>query len=177
MIIRYSAIPKYPILIGNKINTNYYKDIFRYLYVTNNSLDLPKYSKKIISIKNDNSRDNKKRDFRKKTKSYYLDENNKLFKKILIKDKNFDNKNKRIISENNNNYILSKIPETYDILTYLINIHKEDGHRGITSLRNNLYNNNIFIEGVNYLTEYTVKNCESCAEKIKLNIKGSLQSK
>ena len=53
----------------------------------------------------------------------------------------------------------------------MINIHKEDGHRGITSLRNYLYNNNIFIEGVNYLTEYTVKNCESCAEKNKTKYK------
>ena len=75
----------------------------------------------------------------------------------MIKDKNFDTKNKRIINENNNEYLLSTIPGTYDILTYLQDIHKEDSHRGITSLRNYLYNNNIFIEGVNFLTEYKVK--------------------
>ena len=164
-------IPKYPILVGNKIEPNYYTDIFRYLYIDNNSLDISKYSDKINAIKNTNSRDNKKRDFRKKTKSYYLDENNQLFKKILIKDKEFDIKNKRIISEDNYNYLLEKIPETNDILKYLHNIHKEDGHRGITSLRKYLNNNNIFIEGVNFLTEYTVKNCESCAEKNKTKYK------
>ena len=51
------------------------------------------------------------------------------------------------------------------------NIHKEDGHRGITSLRQYLYNNNIFIEGINFLTEYIVKNCESCVEKNKTKYK------
>ena len=51
------------------------------------------------------------------------------------------------------------------------NIHKEDGHRGITSLRHYLYDNNIFIEGINFLTEYIVKNCESCAEKNKTKYK------
>ena len=51
------------------------------------------------------------------------------------------------------------------------NIHKEDGHRGITSLRQYLYNNNIFIEGINFLTEHTAKNCESCAEKNKTKYK------
>ena len=106
-----------------KIAQNFYADIFRYLYINNKSLDITKYSDKINSIKNLNTRDNKKRDFIKKTKSYYLDENDKLFKKILIKEKNFDITNKSIISENNNNYLLSYIPETSDILTYLQNIH------------------------------------------------------
>ena len=165
-------IPKYPILIGKKIDQNFYADIFRYLYINNKSLDITKYSDKINSIKNLIIRDNKKRDFRKKKKSYYLDENDKLFKKILIKYKNFDITNKRIISENNNNYLLlSYIPETSDILTYLQNIHIEDCNRGITSLRNYLINNNIFIEGVNFLTEYTVKNCETCPKKNKTKYK------
>ena len=88
----------------------------------------------------------------KKTESYFLNENYALlFKKILIWDKNFDIKNQRFSGENKNNYFYLYIPETSDILTYLQNIHREDGHRGITSLRNYLNNNNnIFIEGVNF---------------------------
>ena len=59
-------IPQYPILIGKKINENYYADIYRYLYVYNNELKISRYSNKIINIKKISTRDNKKRDFRKK---------------------------------------------------------------------------------------------------------------
>ena len=45
-------IPNYPILIGNKINLDYYSDIYRYLYVTNNNLKISKYSNSINKIKN-----------------------------------------------------------------------------------------------------------------------------
>ena len=62
------------------------------------------------------------------------------------------------------------IPETLDILNYLQNLHKEEGHRGINSLREYLYNNNIYFEGSSFLTEYIVKTCKSCAEKTKLNM-------
>ena len=55
----------------------------------------------------------------KKTESYFLNENYTLFKKILIQNKNFDIKNKRISCENKNNYFYLYIPETSDILTYL----------------------------------------------------------
>ena len=67
-------IPNYPILIGNIVDLNYYVDIFRYLYVSNNKLEISKYSENIQNIKNINSRDNKKIDFRKKVKNYFLDE-------------------------------------------------------------------------------------------------------
>ena len=53
-------IPKYPILIGKKIDQNFYADIFRYLYINNKSLDITKYSDKINSIKNLNTRTIKK---------------------------------------------------------------------------------------------------------------------
>ena len=130
-------IPNYPCLIGNKVDLNYYADIFRYLYVSNNNLDITKYSYKINSIKSTKSRDNKKRDFRKKAKLYHLDENNILYKKRLVKEKIVD-KNKKIIKQNNNEYFLMNIPETIDIIEYLYNLHKEDSHRGISSLRNYL---------------------------------------
>ena len=52
-------------------------------------------------------------------------------------------------------------------MNYLQNLHKEEGHRGISSLREYLYNNNIYFEGCSFLTEYIVKTCKSCAEKNK----------
>ena len=163
-IIKY--IPKYPVLIGKKVNENYYADIFRYLYVSNNDLDISRYSNKINNIKKVVTRDNKKREFRKKIQSFYLDENNVLYKKILVKDKD-KLENQKIIIENTKNYVLLKIPETLDILTYLMDLYIADGHRGIVSLREYLYNNNIYLEGSSFLTEYIVKCCKSCAEKNK----------
>ena len=103
-------IPNYPILIGNKVDLNYYVDIFRYLYVFNNKLEISKYSENMQNIKNINSRDNKKRDFRKKVKNYFLDEDNILHKKILVsKNESIDN-DKKIINEGKKNYYLFKIP-------------------------------------------------------------------
>ena len=159
-------IPKYPILIGDKINEHYYADIFRYLYAENNNLNLNRYSDKIKNIKKVNSRNNKKRVFRKKIHTFYLDNNNILYKKKLLKGKDSLN-NKKILEEKGTNYILLNIPETLDILNYLQNLHKEEGHRGISSLREYLYNNNIYFEGSSFLTEYIVKTCKSCAEKNK----------
>ena len=52
-------------------------------------------------------------------------------------------------------------------MDYLENLHKEEGHRGIVSLREYLHNNNIYFEGSSFLTEYIVKTCKSCAEKTK----------
>ena len=40
-------IPNYPILIGNKIDLDYYSDIYRYLYVNKNKLDISSYPKTI----------------------------------------------------------------------------------------------------------------------------------
>ena len=50
-------------------------------------------------------------------------------------------------------------------------MHKEDGHKGIASLRKYLDYHNIYIEGSTYLTDYIVKNCTSCAGKNKNKIK------
>ena len=58
-----------------------------------------------------------------------------------------------------------------DILSYLFSIHKDDGHKGIASLRQYLAYNNIYFEGYTYLTEYVVKNCVSCAGKNKNKLK------
>ena len=58
-----------------------------------------------------------------------------------------------------------------DIIVYLTEIHKDDGHKGIASLRQYLSNNNIYFKGITYLTEYVVKNCTSCAGKNKNKLK------
>jgi len=50
-------------------------------------------------------------------------------------------------------------------------LHKEDGHRGIASLRNHLYDNNIYIEGSSFLAEYTDKQCAFCLKKNKTKYK------
>ena len=47
------AIPKYSILIGDKIKFSYYQDIFKYLYIKNNNIEkIDRYPESIISIKN-----------------------------------------------------------------------------------------------------------------------------
>ena len=56
-------------------------------------------------------------------------------------------------------------------MTYINDKHKEDGHKGISSLRNYLSYNNIYFEGETYLTDYIVKNCTSCAGKNKSKLK------
>jgi hypothetical protein len=93
-------ISNYPILISNKVDLNYYVDIFRYLYLSNNMLEISKYSENIQNIKNINSRDNKKIDFRKKVKNYFLDEDDILHKKILVsKNESIDNDKKSLTKE------------------------------------------------------------------------------
>ena len=69
--------------------------------------------------------------------------------KLLLTDKNKDliNKNVKIIKEENYEFILQSVPEQPDILKYLDNLHKEDGHKGIASLRSYLFQNNIYLEG------------------------------
>ena len=78
-------IPKYPILIGNKINIDYYSDIYRYLYIEKYNLNLPRYPNWVSQIKAINKKDNKKKELRERYKKYYLDENNNLFKKKKLK--------------------------------------------------------------------------------------------
>ena len=51
----------YPILIGDKINIDYYSDIYKYLYVDKNNLNLPKYPEWVSKIKSNSKKDNKKK--------------------------------------------------------------------------------------------------------------------
>ena len=172
-ITRKILIPKYPILIKDKINQDFYPDIYRYLYIEKYNLNISKYSQTLNNIKPTNRRENKKRELRKKFKKYYLDEDNKLCRKIIVnkKEKEKLNLNSRFVEIENINYRLLYIPETLNILKFLNDKHIEDGHKGISSLRNYLSYNNIYFEGATYLTEYIVKNCTSCAGKNKSKLK------
>ena len=167
------AIPKYPILIGKKIIEDYYTDIYRYLFVEKHNLKVSKYPIWVSEIKPKSKRENKKKELRDKYNKYYLDEYNKLYRKIEIKNKNINklNINAKTVEINEILYHLLYIPETLDIISYLNSLHIEDGHKGITSLRQYLVNNNIFFEGSTILTQYTVKNCLSCSGKNKNKIK------
>jgi len=44
-------IPNYPILIGNKIDLDYYTDIYKYLYINKNKLDISAYPESFEKIK------------------------------------------------------------------------------------------------------------------------------
>ena len=93
-------------------------------------------------------------------------------KKIEIKEDEKDlNINSKIINIKNKNYKILYIPETLDVISYLHNIHIENGHKGIASLRQYLKNHNIFIEGSTILTDFIVKNCVFCSGKNKAKIK------
>ena len=168
--IEYS-IPFYPILISDKINTQYYSEIYKYLYVEKFDINISRYPESINNIKILNTRDNKKKEFRNKCHKYYLDDNKKLCRLISIRDNENYNINSKYITYQNQQYRLGYIPETKNILQYLYNMHKEDGHKGIASLRKYLDYHNIYIEGSTYLTDYIVKNCTSCAGKNKNKLK------
>ena len=165
------TIPKFPIVIGNKIDINYYAEIYHYLYVNKNNLSISAYPTRINNTKNKKTRDNKKRDFRKKANRYYI-ENDKLYMKVELKeeDKKKFNVKSKIIIEDSGEYLLQYVPEKFDIISYLNLLHKEDGHKGIASLRNYLYSNNIFLEGSSYLIKYIIQNCISCSEKNKKSL-------
>ena len=96
---------------------------------------------------------------RDKYNKYYLDEYNKLYRKIEIKNKNINklNINAKTVEINEILYHLLYIPETLDIISYLNSLHIEDGHKGITSLGQYLINNNIFFEGYNFNKIYSKK--------------------
>ena len=166
-------IPKYPLLIGDKLSEDFYTDIYRYLFIEKHKLNIFRYPQWVSEIKPKNKRENKKKDLREKYNKYYLDENNKLCRKFELneKKKNYINLNPKTVEINKILYYLSYVPETLDILTYLFSIHKDDGHKGIASLRQYLVYNNIYFEGYTYLTEYVVKNCISCAGKNKKKLK------
>ena len=126
---------------------------------------MSRYPEYINKIKNNNTRDNKKKEFRQKCYKYYLDDNKKLCRLISIKDNENNNINSKYVVYQKQQYRLAYIPETKNILEYLYNIHKEDGHKDIASLRKYLVYNNIYFEGSNFLMDYIVKNCISCSGK------------
>ena len=57
------------------------------------------------------------------------------------------------------------IPEIKNIIQYIFQLHKEDGHKGIASLRKYITSNNIYFEGFTYLIEYIVKIVGHAREK------------
>ena len=78
----------FPILFGNKIIPDYYNDIYRYLYMEKyNIAKISRYPEYINKISNVNIKYNKKKNFRIHAKSFYLDEDNKLYKKLFKKIK------------------------------------------------------------------------------------------
>lgn len=62
-------IPNYPILIGNKIDLDYYSDIYRYLYINKNKFDISSYPETIKKIKKKNQGIIKKEILEKKLKN------------------------------------------------------------------------------------------------------------
>ena len=62
-------------------------------------------------------------------------------------------------------YILLKIPNVIDIIDYVDNLHKEEGHKGINSLRTYLLTKMIYIEGATFILNNIINNCISCNEK------------
>ena len=63
------------------------------------------------------------------------------------------------------------IPENLNILEFLNNLHIEDGHRGIKSLRNYILQRGYYIDGSTYLIDKTINYCNIClakTERIKL---------
>ena len=119
----------------------YYSEIYKYLYVEKFNLNISRYPEYINKIKKNNTRDNKKKEFRNKCHKFYLDDNKKLCKLISIRDNENYNINSKYITYQKQQYRLAYIPETKNILEYLYNMHKEDGHKGIASLRKYLVYN------------------------------------
>lgn len=71
-----------------------------------------------------------KKNFHKRAKSYYLHDNNSLFKKVEKKENLIVPNKIQHIKENDIETLLYKISQTSE------RIHREDNHRGINSLRN-----------------------------------------
>ena len=156
----------FPILVGNKIIPDYYNDIYRYLYMEKYNLaKISRYPEYINKISNVNMKYNKKKNFRIHAKSFYLDEDNKLYKKIIQKEKIHFERKIKLIEENNKKYLLYKIPNKLEILNFLEMLHRSDNHRGINSLRNYVTQKGYYIEGLTFLANYIIKSCAVCLEK------------
>ena len=54
---------------------------------------------------------------------------------------------------------LYKIPQTIDIISFLENLHLEDNHRGINSLRSYIEQRLYYVIGATFITSYIIKNC------------------
>ena len=103
-----------------------------------------------------------------------MDENNKLYRKSLLdkKDKEYNNKfNLKKIILDTQEYGLLIVPEVLDILDYINNLHIEDAHKGIISLRNYISEQNIYLEGITFIVKFIINNCESYNEKGKKTMK------
>ena len=92
---------------------------------------------------------------------------------VIIAYKKNKKKNPRIIYNNNikeieeekEKFVLLKIPQTFDVLKFLEDLHSEDGHREINSSRNYIIQRNFYVDGATILTNYILKNCATCLEK------------
>lgn len=52
-------------------------------------------------------------------------------------------------------------------MNYLTELHIEDNHRGVSSLRNIIREKFIYFEGITFMTDLTVKKCVKCSKKNK----------
>ena len=81
--IKLIKIHKFHFLVNNKVNIDYYKDIFLYLYCfNNNNITCISRDPKYITNLDRYNKDKNKWYFRNHVKTYYLDNNNILYKKI-----------------------------------------------------------------------------------------------
>jgi len=91
-------------LVGNYIKPDYSNDIYRYLYIDKHKLTkLLRYPKYIREIKNEKKKYKIKKNFRNHAKTFYPDDNNDFFKKVLIKKDSKIDKKIKIIEENSCN--------------------------------------------------------------------------
>lgn len=113
----------------------------------------------------------KKKIFRNHAKTFFLDENNQLYKKIK-KNKNFQYEPKiKQITQNKITYVLLKIPQVLDILDFIGKLHSEDDHRGINSLRHYLLERGYYVEGSTFIIKYIINNCTTCNINCRNNVK------
>ena len=132
-------------------------------------LDVTRYPDYINKIKSSKIKRDKKKHFRKLAKQFFLDDNNKLYKKIKKNSNiNYDIKIRTLI-EDEIEYLLFSIPETLDILELLQKYHSADNHRGIKSLRNYISKRGYYFEGSTFLINYIIKNCDICMGKTTRN--------
>ena len=110
----------------------YDRDIFIYLYCDNNNrLDIQRYPIYITKI--DKNLKIQKKNFENHIKTFFLDENNQLYKKVKIIKKHQYVPKIIQITLNKQTYVLLKIPQVLDILEFIEKLYIEDNHRGINN--------------------------------------------